>query len=470
MMGIRKILVLRPAISRLTISRGVISRGAISRGAILCAICFWFFSPSLVRGEISVDITQGNVDPLPIAIMPFEGSKDLQRRYGRVLRQVVSGDLKRSGLFKSLALKRIGDQKQPFDKAPIFGTWRALRADILVIGQIKDISARRLGISFRIWDIQAREQLLGLQITADKANIRRAGHLLADSIYQRLTGEDGYFDTRIVYVEEKGPKDLRKKRLVIMDQDGANRKYLTDDSHIVITPRFSPTLQEITYVSFIKKRARVHLYNIEKKTHETIAEFSSISFAPRYAPNGTTLIFSLAKGGKTNIYTMNLRTRKIRQLTNDPSINTAPSFSPDGKYIAFESDRGGKQQIYVMRANGSRVRRISWAAGLYGTPVWSPRGDLIAFTKQYGRRFLIGVMRPDGSGERILTSGFHNEAPTWSPNGRVVMFYRETPGTKGGPSIWTVDLTGYNERKIKTPTFASDPAWSPKLGPSLPLK
>lgn len=422
------------------------------------------------RAELEVDITQGNVDPLPVALMPFEGSFKLQSSYGRTLRDVIGKDLTRSGLFKMLSSKIFIDQKQPFDKAPKFVVWRSLKTDILIVGEMKDITKRRLGISFRIWDTQARKQLLGLQMTADKKNIRRAGHLIADAIYQRLTGEDGYFDTRIVYVEEKGPKDLRKKRLAIMDQDGANKEYLTDDSHIVITPRFSPTLQEITYVSFVKKRARVHLYNIDKKTHETVAEFDSISFAPRYAPNGTTLIFSLAKGGRTNIYTMNLKTRKIRQLTDDDSINTAPSYSPDGKYITFESDRGGRQQVYVMRANGTRVRRISFGSGFYGTPVWSPRGDLIAFTKQYRGRFLIGVMRPDGSGERILTSGYHNEAPTWSPNGRVIIFYRETPGAKGGPSIWSVDLTGYNERRVKTRTFASDPAWSPKLGKPLPIK
>ncbi len=419
------------------------------------------------RAEVEIDITQGNVDPLPIALLPFEGSRKFKEKFGEQLRDVIAGNLTRSGLFRILDKKRFVGQKQPFDKAPKFSIWRALRADILVVGRMSSLTERRLAISFRIWDTHAREQLLGLQLTADKKNIRRAGHLIADSVYQRLTGEEGYFDTRIAYVEEKGPKDDRKKRLTIMDQDGVGREYLTDDSHIIITPRFSPTLQEITYVSFIDKRARVHLYNVEKKTHETIAEFSSISFAPRYAPNGTTLVFSLAKGGKTNIYIMNLRTRQIKQLTDDASINTAPSYSPDGRYISFESDRGGRQQVYVMRADGSRVRRISWGQGVYGTPVWSPRGDLIAFTKQYKGRFLIGVMRPDGSGERILTSGYHNEGPTWSPNGRVLLFYRETPGTKGGPRIWSVDLTGYNERPVKTPTFASDPAWSPRIGPGL---
>jgi TolB protein len=436
----------------------------------LLALIVGFLSPHAARAEFEIDITQGNVDPLPVALMLFEGSQKLQTAYGNALRGVIGGNLTRSGLFRVLSTKTFADQKQPFNKAPKFAVWRGFKTDILIVGEMKNITKRKLGISFRIWDIQARKQLLGLQLTANKNNIRRAGHLISDAIYQRLTGEDGYFDTRIVYVEEKGPKDKRKKRLAIMDQDGRNKEYLTDDSHIVITPRFSPTLQEITYVSFIKKRARVHLYNIETKTHETIAEFDSISFAPRYAPAGSTLVFSLAKGGRTNIYTMDLRSRKIRQLTDENSINTAPSYSPDGKYITFESDRGGKQQVYVMRANGSRVRRISFGKGLYGTPVWSPRGDLIAFTKQYKGRFLIGVMRPDGSGERILTSGFHNEAPTWSPNGRVIIFYRETPGTDGGPSIWSVDLTGYNERRIKTKTFASDPAWSPKLGKGLPVK
>ena len=281
--------------------------------------------------------------------------------------------------------------------------------------------------------------------------------------YQRLTGEKGYFDTRIVFVDETGPKDRRVKRLAMMDQDGQNLRLLTNGDALVLTPRFSPTSQEITFMSFDNDRPRVYLLNIETGQKEIVGDFPGMTFAPRFSPNGQLIIMSLQQGGNSNIFLMDLRSRRTRQLTNTPAIDTAPCYSPDGRRIVFESDRSGTQQLYVMDGDGSFQQRISRGEGSYSTPVWSPRGDLIAFTKQLGGRFLIGVMHPDGSNERILTEGFHNEGPTWSPNGRVLMFFRESPGERGGPRLYTVDLTGYNERIVATPSFGSDPAWSPLI-------
>ena len=172
---------------------------------------------------------------------------------------------------------------------------------------------------------------------------------------------------------------------------------------------------------------------------------------------------SFTSGGATDIYLLDLATRTTRRLTSSPGIDTAPSFAPDGSKIAFESDRGASQQIYVMDPDGSNQRRISFGEGSYGTPVWSPRGDLIAFTKRAGGRFHIGVMRPDGTGERLLTSSYLDEGPTWAPNGRVLMFFREPPGSDGVPQLFTVDVYGRGERKVPTPYGASDPAWSPLL-------
>ena len=297
----------------------------------------------------------------------------------------------------------------------------------------------------------------------NRKNWRRIGHIIADSIYQRITGETGYFDTRIVFIDETGSKARRVKRLAIMDQDGYNVRTLTAGRALVLTPRFSPSSQEITYMSYESGAPRVYLLNIETGRKEIVGDFPNMTFAPRFSPNGNQVIMSLQSGADAHIHVMDLRSRQTWQLTRTSGIDTAPSFSPDGRRVVFESDRSGNQQIYVMKADGSDQRRISTGRGRYSTPVWSPRGDLIAFTKQLSGRFLIGVMRPDGSGERILTEGYHNEGPTWAPNGRVIMFFRDSPGPKGGPHIYTVDLTGYNERRVKTPAFASDPAWSPLL-------
>ncbi len=412
---------------------------------------------------LEVDITKGRVDPLPIALPDFVGDSPDEQEFGVNVTGVIGANLERSGLFRPLPQSSYIEQILDFGQLPRFGDWRTIQAQALVTGRMVLQADGRLRAEFRLWDIFAEQQILGLQFVSRPKNWRRIGHLISDAIYKAVTGEEGYFDTRIVFIEEEGPKDQRSKRLAIMDQDGFNVRRLTDGSNLVLTPRFSPTSQEITYMSFAGGQPRVYLYNIETGLREIVGEFPNMSFSPRFSPDGQQVIMSLQKGGNSDIYTLDLRSRVTRQLTNSPAIDTAPSYSPDGRRIVFESDRDGAQQIYVMNADGSDQQRISFGQGRYSTPVWSPRGDYVAFTKLSGSRFSIGVMRPDGSGERILTEGFHNEGPTWAPNGRVIMFFRETPGSDGGPRLYSVDLTGYNERKVPTPGFASDPAWSPLL-------
>ncbi|MDP1910264.1 MAG: Tol-Pal system beta propeller repeat protein TolB, partial [Hyphomicrobium sp.] len=321
----------------------------------------------------------------------------------------------------------------------------------------------RIVAQFRLWDAASGRQLAGQRFATSAQNWRRVGHIIADQVYKQLTGESGYFDTRVVFVDETGPKDKRVKRLAIMDQDGFNVRLLTKGQELVLTPRFSPTNQEITFMSYQGDQPRVFLMNLETGQREIVGDFPGMTFAPRFSPDGQRVIMSLQAEGNSSIYEMDLRSRQRRQLTPGTSIDTSPSYSPDGRQIVFETDRDGTQEIYVMNSDGSNPHRISGGEGRYATPVWSPRGDYIAFTKQLGGRFLIGVMRPDGSGERVLTEGYHNEGPTWAPNGRVLMFFRESQGAAGGPRILSVDLTGYNERTIRTPSFASDPAWSPLL-------
>jgi len=345
---------------------------------------------------------------------------------------------------------------------PRFEDWRVVNAQALVVGRI-GASEGRLRAEFRLWDVFAGKQLAGEQFFARPKDARRIGHIIADAIYERITGEKGYFDTRIVFVDESGPKNKRVKRLAIMDQDGFNVRLLTTGQNLVLTPRFSPSTQEITFTSFEAETPKVYLLNIETGQKEIVGTFPGMTFAPRFSPDGQRIVMSLERDGNSNLFAMDLRSRRTLQLTNDNAIDTAPCYSPDGRQIVFETDRDGSRQIYVMDATGANPHRISRGQGSYSTPVWSPRGDLIAFTKMTAGKFLIGVMKPDGSGERILTEGFHNEGPTWAPNGRVLMFFRESPGAAGGPKLYTIDLTGYNERQVATPAFGSDPAWSPLI-------
>lgn len=421
---------------------------------------------------IEIDITRGNVQPLPIAIASLVGSEQEMtasgsvRQIGAQIAQVITADLERSGLFSAIdprAFINAGNSTA----APQFANWRAVGAQALVTGIAELEEDGRVRVEFRLWDVLGGTQMTGLRYYTAPRNWRRIAHLISDAIYKRLTGEDGYFDTRIVYISESGPYLDRIKRLAIMDQDGYNHKFLTDGSYMILNPRFSPTSQEITYLSYYNDTPRVYLFNIDTGRSEMLGEFDGMTFSPRFSPDGKKVIMSKAERGNSDIFVMELSTRRIERLTTNSGIDTSPSFSPFGRYITFNSDRGGSQQIYVMDSDGSNIKRISSGQGLYATPVWSPRGDLIAFTKQTGGKFYIGVMRPDGTGERILTESYFEEGPTWSPNGRVLMYYRKYPydnnGGGGETQLWSIDLTGYNERQVLTPLDGSDPAWSPLM-------
>lgn len=433
---------------------------------ILVLVAALFVGVAPAHAELHIDIRTGTVEPIPIAIPEFAGSTPEAAQMGRDIVQVVSNNLTRSGLFKTVDPRSFVQDMASLQIQPKFADWRVLNSQALVVGKVEPQGDGQLKVEFRLWDVFSESQMTGLSYKTVPQNWRRIAHIISDAIYKRITGEDGYFDTRIVYVSETGPATSRIKRLGIMDQDGENHRFLTDGRALVLTPRFSPTAQEITYMAFYNNRPRVYLFNIDTGRQEMLGDFPNMTFAPRFAPEGNRVIFSLSNGGNSDIYTMDLRTRRSTRLTSSASINTSPTFAPDGKQIAFESDRGGTQQIYTMSADGGNTQRITFGEGRYGTPVWSPRGDLIAFTKQHQGQFYIGVIRPDGSGERLLTQAFHVEGPTWAPNGRVLMYFKEqqVPGGKGKRArLYSIDLTGYNEREIATPLDGSDPAWSPLI-------
>ncbi|MBE7637968.1 Tol-Pal system protein TolB [Sneathiella sp. P13V-1] len=445
---------------------GGLGLSALSKkiGAIILMV---FAMTSLARAELVIDITQGNVKPLPIAISDFAGQSETTNIIGQRIADVVRADLERSGLFKIISKNAFLQQISDIQAIPVFSNWRKISAQALTNGIVTSLPDGRLEIQFRLWDVVSEQYLVGHKLSTQPTNWRRLGHKVADYIYERLTGESGYFDTRVVYVSESGPANRRVKRLAIMDQDGARHQFLTDGSNLVLTPRFSPSQQVITYLSYFNNRPRVYLLDIDTGQQEVLGEFPGMTFAPRFSPSGNQVVMSMADNGNSDIYIMDLRTRAVKRLTKHPGIDTAPSFSPDGSQITFESDRGGRQQLYVMNVDGSNQKRISFGRGNYGTPVWSPRGDLIAFTKLTGGKFSIGVMRTNGSQERILTEGFHNEGPSWAPNGRVLVFFRQIPGkNEKDPDkvrLWSIDLTGYNEREIISPRDGSDPAWSPLI-------
>jgi TolB protein len=411
---------------------------------------------------VRLDITEGNFQPLPIAVPKFFAAGQDDGETANAVTQIITANLQRSGLFAPIDPTAYVERIASVDAVPRFPDWRTINAQALITGRIGRVADGRLQAEFRLWDVLAGQQLDGKQYLTTTDNWRRIAHIISDAIYERLTGQGGYFDSRVVFVDETGPGERRIKRLAIMDQDGANVRYLTRGDDLVLTPRFSPSTQEITYMAYGQGDPRVYLYNIETGQREIVGNFPGMSFSPRFSPDGQRVIMSLQEGSNSNLFVMDLRSKATTRLTDSQAIDTAPSYAPDGAKICFESDRGGRQQIYVMGATGGSAQRISFGDGSYSTPVWSPRGDFIAFTRQSQGKFAIGVMKPDGSGERILTEGFHNEGPTFSPNGRVIMFFRD-PGGSAGPSLYSVDISGRNEQRIPTPSYASDPAWSPLL-------
>jgi TolB protein len=432
--------------------------------AFICIIFSWS-----AHAELNVTVTQGAMNPIPTALPAFIAQSPEDKRYGEQMASVVANNLKNSSLFRPINPAAFIQVFQNYQETPRFADWKAINAELLVVGSVSSISPEQLKVDFRLFDVLSQVQMTGFSYTTKKSNWRRIAHLVSDAVYERVTGEKGYFDSRIVYVSQQpfrhGDRVIQRKRLAVMDQDGSNHRYLTDGRTLVLTPRFSPTHPIITYLAYYNKQPRVYLLHIDTGRVELLGNFPGMTYAPRFSPDGGKVIFSMAREGNSDIFSMDLRTRRILRLTQHPSIDTSPSFSPDGKRITFNSDRGGTQQLYTMNVDGGNVQRISFGEGRYTTPVWSPRGDLIAFTKSYRGQFYIGVLRTDGSGERLLSQSFLDEGPTWSPNGRVLMFFRETPGRRGTGEgktarLYSVDLTGYNLRSIPTPAEASDPAWS----------
>ncbi len=413
-------------------------------------------------GPLRLELDQGIIEPLPFAVPNFVPDSPTAAQYAQDISRVVAADLTGTGLFREISSDAFISQVTSFEAPLQFADWKAINAEALVTGAV-NVSGKKLTVRFRVWDVFSGQELgSGLQFAGTTDGWRRMAHKVADQVYSRVTGEGGYFDSRVAFVSESGPKDQRLKRLAIMDYDGANVQYLTDSSAIVLAPRFSPTGEQLLYTSYESGSPQIYVLDVGRvKRRELKTQDGTMSFSPRFSPDGRSIVYSLIQGGNTDLWKMDLASGQSVRLTNTPAIETAPSYSPDGSQIVFESDRSGTPQLYIMPAGGGEPTRISFGQGRYGTPVWSPRGDLIAFTKQNKGRFHIGVMRTDGSEERLLTSSFLDEGPTWSPNGRVIMFTRETQGASGRATLYSVDISGRNLRPVRTPDGGSDPSWGP---------
>jgi TolB protein len=418
--------------------------------------------------QLSVDVTDETAADMVIAVpaMPTPQTASTAagttEALGRQIAEVVAANLRNSGLFKPVGPGGVREVGFPEVTAPAFDYWPSTGAVALVQGFVRANPNGKLTVGCYLYDVALKSELTRAGYEVEPRDWRRAAHKCADSIYSRLSGESPFFDSRIAYIAERGPKGRRVKQLAIMDSDGANHRFLTNGQATVLTPRFSPDYRQIVYLSYVDNRPRIYLYDVGTGRQRVVTEGVNQTFAPRFSPDGRWILYSMAVAGNTDIYRISVNGGTPQRLTNSPGIDVGGSYSPDGSKIVFESDRSGGQQLYVMNADGSDQRRISFGGGRYATPEWSPRGDLIAFTKLAGN-FRIGVMTPQGGGERLLTNSWQDEAPTFAPNGRVIQFFRTGQGRGGDSSIWQVDITGSNERRIPTPLSGSDPTWGPLL-------
>lgn len=419
------------------------------------------------QAQLTVDVENTAGDELTIAVpgLPTPQSTDTAAgttaELGNKISDVIVNNLRSSGLFKPLGRSQVRGISFAEVTSPQFPYWNGTNASALIQGYVQSNGDGKLTVGCYLYDVALQTELTRQGFVVDPGDWRRAAHKCADSIYSRLTGESPFFDSRIAYIAETGPKDNRRKRLAIMDSDGANHRFITNGQATALTPRFSPDYSKIVYLSFLDGNPRIYVYEIGTGRQKLITQSTNPTFAPRWSPDGKTILYSMAIAGNTDIYKVSAQGGEPQRLTFSPGIDIGGSFSPDGSRIVFESDRSGSQQLYVMSADGGNERRISFGGGRFATPEWSPRGDLIAFTKMAGN-FRVGVMTPSGGGQRLLTNSWQDEAPTWAPNGRIIQFFRTARGS-GKTGIWQVDLTGRNERQLPTPVNGSDPAWGPLL-------
>ena len=421
---------------------------------------------SILNG-VEIDITEGKIEPLPIAVTKFNYEKNNEEDYSLKIVNVISNNLNNTGLFKLLSSESFLQSENEAFFQPLFSDWRLIDANFLVSGKVK-IENNLLKINFKLWDIYQEKLVINKNISGISiSDWRISSHIISNFIYEKITGEKGYFDTKIVYVTEEGTLAKRVKKLAIMDYDGNNHQVLTNGKELVLTPRFSPDGRNIVFLKYLNNKASVYLMNIKSRNTRILGNFSGMSFAPRFAPSGKEIIFSLTDKGKSNIFLQNLENNKKLQITNNKYINTSPYFSPDGKKIVFSSDRAGKQNLYIknIEKKYSKIDRITFGRGNYATPVWSPRGDYIAFTKSYRKKFFIGLIKTDGTGERLISEGYLTDGPTWSPNGRTLAFFKTIKGNNGQfvSKLFTIDITGNLEKELHTPYEASDPDWGPSI-------
>ncbi len=401
----------------------------------------------------------------------LQAKADIDEILGKVKRNLQSTDLfevtQKPSNITAVAAGTVDDLS--IEKVPDFVKYSSLGVGMLLVIDANFNQTGDLEIKVRLWDVLDERQLFGKFYSSNRGNYKKMSALISDEIFKAATGEKkGHFDSKIAYIAESGGALKRMKRIVMMDFDGENLRYLTNGRDLVLTPTFAGKINgqrnEILFVRFFGEKPQIYSLDTDNALVRKVGSFRGTTFAPAANPaNPDIIAFSVIDNGNSNIYQMNLATNQNTRLTSTRAIDTTPSYSPDGKYIAFSSDRSGSEQIYIMNNEGRDVRKITSDSGSYSKPMWSPDGKFIAFTKIKAGQFSIGIIDIDGRNEKNLESSYLIEGAKWSPNSRYLIYSKKTGayGKASVPKLYVTDvLTGF-ERQLPTPEGegATDPDW-----------
>ncbi len=412
--------------------------------------------------KVYIDIRSPSFRKFPLAVAPFRAvSSQAEMRLGDRVTDILNDDLNITGFFSVIdgrSAGALGSQAAEKGVENVdFQGWSGSGAEALVIGEVT-YKENALVLEARLYDVVKKEMILGKRYTGEIHDLSRMVHRFADEVVFALTGEQGFFQTKIVYVSQA----TGKKEISLMDFDGRNATRLTHHNSICLSPRFSPDGTRIAFTSYKSGNPDIYIKDLRTGAERRAFRYPGLNISPSWSPDGQRLAMTLSKDGNSEIYTARLDGSDLQRVTDHPGIDVSPTWSPDGRRIAFVSNRGGTPQIYAMDASGQNVQRLTFE-GTYNThPSWSPRGDRIAFDATVRGEHNICTIQADGANFKVLTANLSQcEMPSWSPDGRNLVF---SSNRNGVPNIYLIDAEG---TRIKRLTFEKGgdtyPNWSPRF-------
>ncbi len=412
------------------------------RNLIIALLLAVFMSLPASAQKVYLDITSAGIRKLPVAIQTFSGGSEIS--------DIVREDLDFTGLFQIIDEKaHIERHDQPFNQA----NWRGLQAEVVVKGTV--IKDKQIKAVISVYDVSDGREVLKKEYSGSKEFYRQLAHSIANDIYKILTGQQGIFRTKIVYIGEKS----KGKDLFQMDWDGYRNYEMGISGEILLAPKWASDGSKLIYSKLKNRQWGIFLLDIKAMKERSVLMQKGLNMTGNFLSNNREFVFVSSKDGNSDIHIGDIISMNSRKLISSPWIDVSPSVSPDGRKLLFVSNRAGSPQIYISDINGTDLRKITYEGSYNTSPVWSPKGDKIAFAGMNGGRHQIFLINLDGSGLTQLTNSGNNEEPSFSPDGRYIAYTSDRDGIKG---IYIMRTDGGGQKRITNKGFkAASPAWSP---------